>query len=73
MKKPDGLKCPDCGCRDLITPNVIRIPGAIRRYRVCRNCGKHVRTREVIEGPKNEKHIKKNIEDAAGDNDSSEA
>jgi len=53
-EKKDGLKCPVCGCSDLRTPNVINIPGAIRRYKICRYCGKRVRTKEVIEVRKNE-------------------
>lgn len=27
----------------------VKIPGAVRRYRICRHCGKRVRTKEVLE------------------------
>ncbi|HRU07437.1 MAG TPA: hypothetical protein P5137_16865 [Candidatus Brocadiia bacterium] len=63
----DGLRCPNCWCRDLRlqtdpdagpipgldwdVTSTRRIPNAIRRYRVCRNCGYIVRTREVIDRP----------------------
>ena len=55
--KGNGLRCPNCGCPDLFTvdgrPWIVvkteRIPGAIRRYRICRYCGRRIRTREHIE------------------------
>ncbi len=56
-KKQTGLKCPRCGCADFRdemgrpwdTVKTIPIPGAIRRYKICRYCGKKVRTKEIIE------------------------
>jgi len=53
----DGIRCPRCGCADLRgydgrpwrTVKTLPIPGAIRRYRICRNCGRRVRTREIID------------------------
>lgn len=59
----DGIRCPKCRCADLRDParwtpgdvpewevrKTVRVPHAIRRYRVCRNCGRRVRTREVID------------------------
>ncbi|AQT69952.1 hypothetical protein STSP2_03152 [Anaerohalosphaera lusitana] len=56
-KEKKGIVCPKCGCADLRYAdgrpwNVLKtVPGAnsIRRRRVCRNCGKYVWTREVIE------------------------
>jgi len=60
----DGLQCPRCGCKHLTEPDgspttettpawkitkTERHVGFIRRKRVCRHCGKVVRTREVIE------------------------
>ena len=56
-KKNKGLKCTRCGCADFRTEDgrpfdtvtTILIPGAIRRYKICRHCGKRIRTRETIE------------------------
>jgi len=56
-KKQVGLKCPNCGCEDFRdeegrpwdTVKTIPIFGAIRRYKICRYCGKKVRTKETIE------------------------
>jgi hypothetical protein len=52
-----GIRCPKCGCADFKDEdgrpwevlNVKKIPGAIRRYMVCRYCGRRIRTKEVIE------------------------
>ncbi|MGA2324294.1 MAG: hypothetical protein ABSG22_10645 [Sedimentisphaerales bacterium] len=52
-----GIRCPKCGCADFKDEdgrswevlNVKKIPGAIRRYMICRYCGRRVRTKEVIE------------------------
>ena len=45
-----GLKCPRCHCpqfRDgTNVRNTLRVEGAVRRYRVCRNCGTHWTTLE---------------------------
>lgn len=44
-----GLRCPRCECCDFRTPTTVPSEdGIIYRYRVCRHCGKHVRTVEVI-------------------------
>jgi len=58
-KKPQGLRCPKCGCADFrdelgmpagfVTTHTVPLPGAIRRYKYCRNCGKRIRTKEMIE------------------------
>jgi transcriptional regulator NrdR family protein len=44
-----GLSCQTCGCRDFETTNTVRLPNGIRRYKVCRHCGRGVTTRETIE------------------------
>ncbi|NIP26657.1 MAG: hypothetical protein GWN94_19800 [Phycisphaerae bacterium] len=52
-----GLKCPKCGCADFRTEDgrpwktvtTVPIPGAVRRYKICRHCGKRIRTKETIE------------------------
>ena len=57
-KKQAGLRCPNCNCADFKdeqgrpwdTRKTVNIPGAVRRYKICRYCGKTVRTRETIEG-----------------------
>ena len=38
-----GIVCPKCGCADWRVRNTQQTVGAIRRYRVCRNCG-HIKT-----------------------------
>ena len=56
-KKNRGLKCPRCGCSDFRAEDgrpfdcvkTVNIPGAIRRYKICRHCGKRVRTKETLE------------------------
>jgi len=56
-KKISGLKCPTCGCADFRTEDgrpwatvkTVNIPGAVRRYKICRYCGRRVRTKEMIE------------------------
>jgi len=56
-KKKPGIKCPRCGCADLRDPpdrpwrvvKTLAMPGWIRRYRICRNCGKVIRTKEKID------------------------
>jgi len=39
-----GLICPGCGCPQFAdgknVRNTVRVNGAVRRYRVCRNCGR---------------------------------
>jgi len=55
--KKQGLGCTNCGCKDFRdelgrpfkTVKTVNIPGAIRRYKICRYCGKRVRTKETIE------------------------
>jgi len=55
-----GIKCPKCGCADFRddagrpwqTVKTVHVPGAIRRYKVCRHCGHRIRTKETIEHPK---------------------
>ena len=43
-----GITCPKCGCRHVWkVRDTDRIEGAIRRYRVCRNCNHVIRTKEV--------------------------
>lgn len=52
-----GIRCPKCGCADFRdeegrpweVTNVVKIPGATRRYKNCRHCGHRVRTKETIE------------------------
>lgn len=47
---PKGLCCPACGCGHFYTEKTVDIPGRRRRrYKTCRNCGRRVRTVEVIE------------------------
>ena len=41
-----GLACPACGCCDWRVRNTERLAGQIRRYRVCRHCGRVRRTVE---------------------------
>lgn len=44
---PVGLRCRDCGCRDLRVLETRRMSGGrIRRRRQCRHCGKRVTTTE---------------------------
>lgn len=50
MRQQQGIKCPDCHCRHFwkvydTTPKGI----ALKRVRVCRNCGREVTTWERIE------------------------
>jgi len=47
MIEDRGIRCPACGCRDLKVVNTIRQLGRIVRYRVCRYCGKRIRTIEA--------------------------
>lgn len=45
-----GLRCPACGCGHFETEKTVDIPGRRRRrYKICRHCGRRVRTVEVIE------------------------
>ncbi len=50
MAKEKGLSCPDCGCRHLVVETTRRFFKGVTRYRVCRNCGRRVRTTEIIKG-----------------------
>jgi hypothetical protein len=53
-----GCGWPNHGCADFRDETgrpwekvkTVNIPGAVRRYKICRYCGKTVRTREKIEG-----------------------
>ena len=56
--KAVGLRCPRCGCADFSDPltgrpwrTIKTVPssGFIRRYKVCRYCGRRIRTRETVE------------------------
>ena len=51
-KKEKGIACPDCGCRHLIVDATRKFFGGVTRYRICRNCGRRVRTREIIKKKK---------------------
>lgn len=54
-KKPPaerGLKCPVCWCRDFWVTNVYREDGSILRRRVCRHCGRVLKTVEKPYKPK---------------------
>jgi hypothetical protein len=45
-----GLRCPACGCAHFYTDKTVDVPGRRRRrYKTCRNCGRRVRTTEIIE------------------------
>ena len=46
----EGLQCSACGCRHLPVDRTLRQGKTIRRYRHCRNCGKHIVTTERIAG-----------------------
>lgn len=47
QEKQRGIPCPRCGCCHHSTRNTVPLPnGAIRRYRICRHCGKVFPTRE---------------------------
>ena len=41
-----GISCPKCGCKHLLTDSTARSVEEVRRYKICRNCGKRVRTVE---------------------------
>jgi hypothetical protein len=50
-KPPAGIRCPRCNCADWRVSRTMRLPGdRIRRYRVCRNCDKHITTVEATIG-----------------------
>jgi hypothetical protein len=49
MPHDKGLSCLGCGCRDFETTHTVRLPNGVRRYKVCRHCGRGVSTREMIE------------------------
>lgn len=44
----EGIICQRCECPDLKVYKTIRVSGYILRYRACRNCGWHTRTKEYI-------------------------
>lgn len=46
-KKPSGIACPKCGSLHLWKiRDTDKLPGAVRRYRKCRNCGHVKKTTE---------------------------
>jgi len=50
MSEQVGILCPRCGCRHLEVNYGRHRQGYYFRKRVCRNCGKEVRTKEVAMG-----------------------
>lgn len=44
-----GIVCPKCGCKHFRTRNTWGISGAIRRIRVCRNCGWSGKSVELLD------------------------
>ena len=46
-----GIECRKCGCRHFETARTVRLPGQIRRERVCRHCGHRVFTVETVAVP----------------------
>lgn len=47
-EQPRGVYCPRCNCGDLRVETTVRLPGGrIRRYRVCRHCGRRLTTVEA--------------------------
>lgn len=44
-----GLKCPACGCCDIRTRSTRRQKGWIYRFRACRNCGRSIHSKEMID------------------------
>lgn len=49
-EEQQGLECRDCGCRHLPVDRTVRSGNTVRRYRHCRNCGKHIVSVERIAG-----------------------
>jgi len=49
IRRAQGIKCPDCHCRDFRVYDTTPKGGAIRRVRVCRHCGREVVTWERAE------------------------
>lgn len=45
-----GIPCPRCGCCDLRTVRTMRVGRHIRRYKVCRHCGRRLVTCEQATG-----------------------
>ncbi len=43
---PDGIECPACGCQEIPVETEKPFPGGKRRVRVCRHCGREIRTLE---------------------------
>lgn len=42
-----GIECPDCGCRHLFVRATYNRKETIVRVRICRNCGRRLRTAEL--------------------------
>ena len=42
-----GLVCPQCKCKQFKVADTEKGDDKIVRYRVCRNCGFHIRTHEI--------------------------
>ncbi len=50
-EKQVGLRCPDCGCRDLrVVYTRQRSHGRVVRCRQCRHCGRRLVTTEKVAG-----------------------
>lgn len=52
-----GIRCPSCGCRHcpkdptkVDRTVTLGVNQSIRRYRICRNCGRAFITKEVVVG-----------------------
>jgi DNA-directed RNA polymerase subunit RPC12/RpoP len=41
-----GIACPQCGCRHMRVGDTDPLSGKIRRYRICRHCGRRTVTFE---------------------------
>jgi hypothetical protein len=49
-KAPKGIPCSRCGCTHHFTSHVRPLDdGRVRRYRICRHCGRRFTTTEIKE------------------------